>query len=206
MKKLLVTLCLSYLVLLPSLAQQGEPQIRAAISRATSSIVTLQCDFVQTKHLKMLNDKMVSKGKLYYRQGNRLRWEYVAPYSYTFILNSDKVLLKSSQRSDVIDIRQNRMFSEIARMMMSSVVGDCLSDGKRFRSSIATANGEWTATLLPLRKETKQLFQKIVLRYSKTQKVVTAVELTEKNGDKTVIELTNIRKNEPVDANMFAVP
>ena len=80
---------------------QSEVQIRQQINQAASQMKSMQCDFVQTKHLKMLNDKMVARGKMYYRQGNQLRWEYVTPYAYTFILNNNKVLLKNSRRNDV---------------------------------------------------------------------------------------------------------
>ena len=33
----------------------SEAQIRTKINQAASQLQTLQCDFVQTKHLKMLN-------------------------------------------------------------------------------------------------------------------------------------------------------
>ena len=136
---------------------------------------------------------------------NCLRWEYTSPYTYTFILNNDKVLLKNKKRNDVIDVNQNKVFREIARIMMNSVVGNCLQDDKSFKSSISVVGGEWVATLLPLRKDMKQLFQSIVLHFSQRQAVVTQVELTEKNGDKTVIELKNIKTNGPINANMFAL-
>jgi len=90
--------------------------------------------------------------------------------------------------------------------MMNSVVGNCLQDDRNFKSSVSAVGGEWVATLLPLRKDMKQMFQRIVLHFSQKQGVVTQVELTEKNGDKTVIELKNIRTNEAVDAKLFAVP
>jgi outer membrane lipoprotein carrier protein len=184
-------------------AQQSEQQIKKEIGQFAASMKTLQCDFVQTKHLKMLNDKMVSRGKMYYSQSNRLRWEYVTPYTYTFILNNDKVLLKNKKRSDVIDVRQNKVFREIARMMMNSVVGDCLNDSKSFKNSISDRGGEWIATLVPLRKEMKQLFQTIFLHFNKKQGVVTSVEMVEKNGDRTIIELKNIKKNETIANNIF---
>ena len=188
---------------LASMAQ--EAQIKQKISQVAAAMKTMQCDFVQTKHLKMLNDKMVSKGCMFYQQSNCLRWEYTSPYTYTFILNNDKVLLKNKKRNDVIDVNQNKVFREIARIMMNSVVGNCLQDNKSFKSSISVVGGEWVATLLPLRKDMKQLFQSIVLHFSQRQAVVTQVELTEKNGDKTVIELKNIKTNGPINANMFAL-
>jgi outer membrane lipoprotein carrier protein len=187
------------------MAQQSETQIRQKISQIASSMKTMQCDFIQTKHLKMLNDEMVSKGRMYYQQGNRLRWEYTSPYTYTFIINDDKVLLKNSQRNDVIDVNKNKLFKEIARIMMNSVVGNCLNDEKNFKSSLSVSGGAWVATLLPQRKDMKQMFQKIVLHFSPKQAMVTQVELIEKNGDRTIIDLKNIRTNEAISTNMFTI-
>lgn len=188
------------------MAQQvNEAQVKKEIGQAAAALKTLQCDFVQTKHLKLLNDDMVSKGKMYYDQGSKLRWEYVTPYAYTFILNGDKVLLKNRNRNDIIDVNQNKIFKEIARIMMSSVVGDCLSDTRSFKTSIRGTDTEWVATLLPLRKDIKQMFQQITLHFNKQRRIVTKVELLEKNGDKTVIELKNIRTNEAVSASLFAI-
>ena len=205
MKRLLILLFVFVSVHLSLTAQQSEAQIRQAITQAASAMKTMQCDFIQTKHLRMLNDKMTSKGRMYYQQTNRLRWEYTSPYSYTFILNDDKVLLKNAQRNDVIDVNKNKLFREIARIMMNSVVGTSLTDDKSFKSTIATNGSEWTATLLPQRKDLRQLFQKIILHFNRTNAMVKQVELIEKNGDKTVIELNNIRTNEKISADMFTI-
>lgn len=205
MKRLLILLFVFASVHLSLTAQQSEAQIRQAITQAASAMKTMQCDFTQTKHLRMLNDKMTSKGRMYYQQTNRLRWEYTSPYSYTFILNDDKVLLKNKQRNDVIDVNKNKLFREIARIMMNSVVGTSLTDDKSFKSAIATNGNEWIASLLPQRKDLKQLFQKIILHFSKKNAMVKQVELIERNGDRTVIELNNIRTNEKISADMFTI-
>lgn len=205
MKRLLILLFVFVSVHLSLTAQQSEAQIRQAITQAASAMKTMQCDFTQTKHLRMLNDKMTSKGRMYYQQTNRLRWEYTSPYSYTFILNDDKVLLKNAQRNDVIDVNKNKLFREIARIMMNSVVGTSLTDDKSFKSTIATNGNEWIASLLPQRKDLKQLFQKIILHFSKKNAMVKQVELIERNGDRTVIELNNIRTNEKISADMFTI-
>ena len=183
----------------------NDAQIRQRVNQAAAAMKTMQCDFVQTKHLKMLNDDIVAHGKMYYQQSNKLRWEYTIPYAYVFVLNGDKVLLKNKQRNDVIDVNQNKMFREIARVMMSSVVGNCLLDDKTFKTTIATTNGEWIATLVPQRKDMRQMFQKIVLHFNQQRAVVNCVEMVEKSGDKTVINLKNIRTNETINAAIFSV-
>ena len=205
MKRLLfLILILSHII--PLSAQQlTEEQIKQKVNQTASAMKTMQCDFVQTKHLKMLNNDFVSHGKMYYQQSNKLRWEYTSPYSYTFILNNDQVLLKNKQRNDLIDVKQNKLFREIVRIMMSSVVGNCLADDKNYKVSIATIGNEWVATLLPQRKDMKQMFQKLVLHFHAKKSVVNTVELYDKNGEKTIIELKNIRINETIHHHMFVI-
>ena len=205
MKRLLfLILILSHII--PLSAQQlTEEQIKQKVNQTASAMKTMQCDFVQTKHLKMLNNDFVSHGKMYYQQSNKLRWEYTSPYSYTFILNNDQVLLKNKQRNDLIDVKQNKLFREIVRIMMSSVVGNCLADDKNYKVSIATIGNEWVATLLPQRKDMKQMFQKLVLHFNAKKSVVKTVELFDKKGEKTIIELKNIRTNETITSNMFVI-
>lgn len=201
---LFLLLILSYIT--PLSAQQlTEEQIKQKVNQTASAMKTMQCDFVQTKHLKMLNNDFVSHGKMYYQQSNKLRWEYISPYLYTFILNNDKVLLKNKQRNDLIDVNQNKLFKEIVRIMMSSVVGNCLTDDKNYKVSIATIGNEWVATLLPQRKDMKQMFPKLVLHFHAKKSVVNTVELYDKNGEKTIIELKNIRINETIHPHMFVI-
>lgn len=175
------------------------------ISRVAASIKTLKCDFVQTKNLKMLGDKMVSKGVMYCSQPNLLRWEYLSPYTYTFILNENQVLLKKGNRNDIIDVNQNKMFKEIARIMMNSVLGKCLTDKKDFKVSLLNQNNSYIATLIPQKKEMKQMFAKIVLHYNRESAMIVKVDMYEKNGDNTIIELINIHKNNPIDASVYEI-
>ncbi len=166
---------------------------------------TMQCDFVQTKYLKMLNDKMVSHGKMYCKQSNQLHWEYTSPYSYTFILNDSKVQISQGDRKDVIDVNQSKFFKEIARIMMNSLVGKSFTDQKDFTSSIVEEGTEYVATLYPRQKQMQQMFQSLVLHFDKQKSIVSVVELIEKKGDKTVIELKNVKTNITVDEKIFHI-
>lgn len=214
MRKVVTIWMLFVAVSMQLMGQPSEAQMRKTISEAASAMRSMQCDFVQTKRIKMLNDQMVSKGKMYYQQRQRLRWEYTSPYTYTFVLNNDKVLIRNQRRNDVIDVNQNKMFREIAQLMMNSVLGRCLND-KAFKSTLAVVKDEWVATLLPQRKDMRQMFQKIVLHFTthdvRTAKgtgvarLVQRVELIEKNGDQTVIDLKNVKTNETISADMFAI-
>jgi len=204
MKRSLIILILSLFSVL-AFAQNTQEQIIAAVGKASAEMKTLECDFVQTKHIKILNDDMVSKGKMYYQQPNMLRWEYLTPYKYTFILNDNKVMLNNSGRTDVIDVEQNKMFKEIARLMMNSIVGKSLADDKSFETSIEETPKEWVATLVPLKKDMKQMWTKLILHFDRAKNCVVKVEMHEKSGDYTIIDITGIKMNKPVDAKVFKV-
>ena len=206
MKKILTILVLVIGAMSHVYAQPtGDQQVKQEISQVAAKMKSMKCDFIQTKQLKMLNDKMVSKGRMYYQQGNKLRWEYESPYKYVFILNDSKVVLKNNGRNDVIDVNQNKMFREIVRIMMNTVVGKCLTDEKDFKVGIETSATEYAATLIPLRKDLKQMFSKIALHFNRQKKMITQVELSEKNGDITVIELKNVQTNVSISTTMFSV-
>ncbi len=205
MKRILYIILMCLTPVLAMAQNEGEQKIIQKISKAAQSMTSMQCDFVQTKHMKLLNDNMVSYGKMYYQQNSKLRWEYTSPYTYTFILNDSKVLLKKGNRNDIIDVNQNKMFKEIARMMMNSVVGKCLTDKKDFKISVAETSEQYVATLLPQKKDMKQMFSKVILYVNKRQLSIAKVEMQEKKGDNTVIELKNIQLNKNINASVFAI-
>lgn len=205
MKRFIYTILFCAVSLFSFAQSPKEQQIIEKIAKSAQDMKSMQCNFVQTKHLKMLNDKMVSNGNMYYQQPNRLRWEYTTPYLYTFILNDSKVLLKKGERNDIIDVNQNKMFKEIARMMMNSVVGKCLSDKKSFKTAIKEEQSEYVATLIPLKSDMKKMWSKLILHFDRKLSSVIKVEMQEKNGDKTIIELKNTQINKSINAKVFAI-
>ena len=182
---------------------QNDTQIIEQISAASAKITTLECDFVQTKHLKILDNRLVSRGKMYYSQPDKLRWEYVTPYSYIFVMNQNQILLKNSTRADVIDVNQNKIFKDISRLMMNSIMGDMLKDNTTFEISMASTKGGYTATLIPIKREMKQMWTKLVLLFDAESLGVKRMEMHEKSGDCTIIELENVKINRAINSTLF---
>ena len=205
MRRYLLLFTLSLLSCLSIAQTPQQSEIIKQINNASAQMHSLECDFVQTKFLNILDDKMVSKGKMYYQQADKLRWEYISPYTYTFILNENQVLLKNDNRSDIIDVNQNKIFKEIARMMMNSIVGNCLSDEKSFKTTVEFSGNDWVATLIPLKRDMKQMWNRLVLHINPDLKVVYKVEMHEPSGDYTVIDLINIKTNNNISLKVFDI-
>lgn len=171
---------------------------RQHIVDAAKGMKTMQCDFVQTKQTKLLTSVSVSKGHLSYRQPDWLRWEYTSPTAHTFQIDGQKVVTSDNCRTREVDIRRNRMYREIARLMTNIMSGQSFVDDQDFQVSLVPADEkktEWVATLTPRRKEFCRMFATIILRVTPVRWLVRQVELVEPKGDRTVIEMKNIQIN-----------
>ena len=197
---MLFSMCAAY-----TLAQTSTQNAIVEISKASGSISTLQADFTQTKKMKMLSNALTSKGKMWCTQPNRLRWEYLTPNTSAFILNNGKVLLKGGKRNHTINMNRNRMLRELTRLMIPNGLGKCLSEKRDFLMSVETKNNQHILTLLPQSKESKQMFTQIIMYYDRGQSVVTKVEMWEKNGDSTTIELSSININLTINESVYSI-
>lgn len=211
MKKLVTILFLfiGYLATANSattLSASQQENVISKINSAASAMKSMNCSFTQTKYLSMLSDKMVSSGKMYYKQPNKLRWEYTSPYNYLFVFNNTKVYVGNKSKKDVIDTNTNKVFKEIARIMMNTVTGKALSNKTDFSISITEDKSFWNVTLVPRKKEMKQMFSKIELIFNKSNTMISEINIYEKNNDRTNIKLSNIVKNGSVNESLFAIP
>lgn len=186
------------------MGQQAQ-QMVTRIGQAAARVKTLQCRFDQVKTVSFLNDKLVSGGVMYYEDGKRLRWEYRSPYEYVLVLSEGKVHIKSGSQRSTVDVSQSRTFRAIADLMMQSMTGQGLQQNGNFGVEMFTSPGEWTARLTPKQKELKRLFSNISVCFDSKRQMVSRVELTERNGDRTVITLHDVKTNEKIDAKVFTV-
>ena len=184
---------------------EQQAKIISDINAAAKDIRTLLCDFTQTKDLSILNDKMVSQGTMTFMQPANLRWAYTSPYNYTFIIHDEKVHIAKGNKRNSIDIKNNQVFQEIARLMAGSVTGRCLTQTKDFSVKILIADKSYIAVLTPKDKQLKKMFHTIRLTFDRARKIITTVEMTENGGDATVIEFCNIQQNKPVSEKAFSL-
>ncbi len=173
------------------------------IMNTETSIKSIQCSFVQTKNLTMLNDKMVSKGIMIYLKPNMLRWEYISPYKYLFIINGAKVLIKSGDKKSSIDVKSSKMFQEITRIMMNSVTGKNLLSSSDFNVRMFTQKNYWIADLTPKKKQMRSMFSSIKIYFDSSNSTVSQIDMFEKSGDKTEIRLKNPQINNRINEKLF---
>lgn len=186
-------------------SKEEQGKMIQTIEKAVSSLKSMHCSFRQEKVIGLLNEKVVSLGTMDYCQPTKLRWQYNKPYTYTFVINGTKIMIKSSNQKNIIDSRQSKIFKEVTRIMVNSITGKCLTDSKQFTVSMYIYKTEWIATMVPVAKELKSMFKTIKLHIDPKKGLVSRVELTEKSNDVTTIFLYDYKTNIKIDEKVFGV-
>lgn len=185
--------------------QQEQQRVLQQFNAASSSLASMQCDFVQTKKMRLLKNDMQSRGKMFYIKPNKLRWQYNTPYRYIFILNGNEVHIKSDNNAQTVDIQRNKMFRQLSNVILQSITGGHLSNSTDFTVEILKDNGVYLAKLTPKKKELQKLYTSIEVTFSNDLTMVKSVRMVEKTGDITTVELQNVKVNTQISETLFTL-
>ena len=188
-----------------AVSKTEQERIISEINTSAQAIRTLQCKFVQTKELSIMNDKMVSSGTMAFARPNKLCWHYTSPYDYTFIIANDKVLISKGKNRNSIDLKSSQAFQGIAKMIAGSVTGKCLTQTKDFDIKILASDKVYIAKLTPKEKHLKKMFSSIRLTFNRSSHTMERVEMTEANGDATTIVFQDVKQNQPLSDKIFTL-
>ena len=213
MKKIIITSIIFVLIMRAAATAQSyrpatpeeQKELALKITEASKQLKTLRCDFVQKKTVSILSDELVSEGELLYRQPDKLCWEYVKPYQYSFILNDDKIMIVSEKEKNIIDTNSSKIFKEISKLIMLGISGAGIFSEDKFIPKFYVGTQDCQVVLTPKQKELKQMFSSITLTFNKTDYSVNTVEIKEISDDISYITIKNKQINIPLSDEVFSI-
>ena len=173
----------------------------AAIAKKTE---TIKSDFTQEKNLSMLSEKIVSKGKFWFKKDNLLRMEYNKPFEYLMILNKDNMYIKDGQKESRVSTKSNKLFQQINKITVDCVQGTVFSNPD-FVTKVYENKGTYIVEMSPVGKALKEFFKTIDVIINKDDYEVSTIQMNENSGDNTIIHFTNRELNTPIPDAIFAV-
>jgi len=185
--------------------EEQKKEIVSKITLALSNMNTMQCDFTQVKELTFIGDKATSEGKMFYKKTNMLRWEYTKPVQYAFSTDGKNLWTSAGGKTTTVSANQRKLLDGMNKVMISGVTGTGLADSPDFDTDLFVGNDDYKIVLTPKKKGVKDLYSSIQLYVNKQNNRTRAIELIEKNGDKTTIELKNIQVNKAIDDATFSL-
>lgn len=174
------------------------------LAKSTAALQSLQSDFVQTKHLSMLSDKIVSKGRFYYRQQDKVRIEYTTPFTYLLVMNGGQMLVQDEQKSSRVNTRNSKMMQSVNRIMIDCMRGSVFSNPD-FKVSAYEDGSGYLLSLLPANDAMKKMFRQIDVYLTRGGLDVDRLTMTEQGGDYTDMVFKNAQRNLALSDALFKV-
>jgi len=167
-------------------------------------IETIKSDFTQEKNLSMLSEKIVSKGKFWFKKDNLLRMEYTKPFDYLMILNKDNIYVKDGKNETKVSTRSNKIFQQINKITVDCVQGTVLSNPD-FKTRILENKNNYLVELSPVSKGLKEFFKTIKVYIDRKDYAVNTIEMDENSGDDTTLHFTNRELNTTIPDALFTI-
>ena len=172
-------------------------KFKEQFAMAAQKTTSIKSDFVQEKKLIMLSEKIISKGKFWFKKDSQVRMEYNTPFQYLMVINKDKVFIKDGQKQNTISTKSNKLFQQINKITVDCVQGNVLNNTD-FNIKIFVA-------LAPIAKGMKDFFKTINITIDKKDYGVTVIEMIETAGDNTILRFTNKEMNTIIPDALFAI-
>jgi outer membrane lipoprotein-sorting protein len=173
-----------------------------AIETAQRDTRTLAADFVQVKHVSLLNEPLESTGHLVFKRPDRILLRIDTPQAATIVVSGHEVRipnLPERERQALALAPMVDMFTQLGAIFTGAT--DTLRQG-----FVATAREEGDAIrveLVPRQAAWKQRFRSIELRFAGAERVAQVIRLEDGLGDNLEITLHNVQRNGDVPDSTF---
>ena len=179
-------------------------EIQVKIAKIAKETTSIQSDFEQEKHISFMSEPMISKGKFYFKQENKIRWEYTDPYKYAIVMNEGKITIFDGENKNRFDVKSKIIFNRINEMMLNTIKGNVLNNNE-FDNRIYENDQFVLVRLKPIAKQIKKHIDQIDIYFNKKDIQVSEIKITEQSGDDTRIFFKNRVLNQNVADSYFIV-
>jgi outer membrane lipoprotein-sorting protein len=179
-------------------------QLDAALTAATNKVNAIESDFVQTKYMDMLSEKIVSTGKFYYKKANKIALDYTSPVHYLIVINGQQIKIVSDGKKNIYELRANKMMSQTSVLLSACMTGNLPLLSKDYHLEYAENGTQYRIKILPLDR-IKSYLKEIDIFLNKQDLSVDRLRMTEPTLDYTEYVFTNKKKNTSLTDEIFRI-
>lgn len=197
---LLLLVCVNLMVCARTM-NEADAQIVEKIKQGNLSCQTITCDFKQIQHLSIMDEEMVSKGKLYYRKPEKLAMHYTDPEGEMMAIDGNKFVMVMMGSRKEVDGKTNPKMQGMKTILSACMKGDISEMGALKVTCKETAK-YYVVTAVIDQQTNQSGISEVVVSYDKTNFSVASIKTIEEE-DYTIYELTNKKLNQPVADRVF---
>jgi len=178
----------------------------AVIARAQGETQTLRATFEQVKHLKLLDDPLVSHGRMFFRRPDHVRLELIDPVQSTIVVRGRYVYIPGLPAAGV----GTASLAPAAAMFMQlgAVFTGALDElHKNFEiTAERSADNAVTVALVPKQQSERSVFRRMQVRFAGPDLVARKIQLDDALGDRLEVTLEDVERNADLPDSLFEPP
>jgi outer membrane lipoprotein-sorting protein len=178
--------------------------LEQAMAKRAEQTQSISSDFAQVKHMKMLNDKVQTKGKFYYKKNDKVRIEYLSPFQYLLVMNGSMISVKENGKVSKINTRNSMTMQAVNKIMMDCMRGTVFTN-KDFSVKASASNTQYLLAMTPVSSTVKGLFKQIDVYINKADHQVVKLVMSENGGDYTEMSFANRVLNASIADALFTL-
>ena len=174
-------------------------RIRTESGKTTSFIA----NFVQEKHLKILDHPFISTGVFYFQAPDSIRWEYLSPI-HSILLVNHGVTKHYVKTGHGFEEDKSARFQSVMQFVFQEIglwIRGRFADDPVFRVHKGTKN---RIDLIPKDKGMSMMIKRIELDFSDKPGIINSIMIIEGDGSYTIMKFTKVSRNVKIDKNLFS--
>lgn len=167
-------------------ADWGVEQLMRELAQVKSS----RAQFVERKHLAILNAPLESSGTLIYTAPGRLEKHTLAPRRESLVLERDRLTLENKERNQrrTFALQDQPVIWSFVESIRSTLAGDLETLSRFYRVTLDGDERRWRLTLKPVEPDMQNVVSEIRIGGSRNR--VDSIEIFETQGDRSVMTIT----------------
>lgn len=163
----------------------------------------MSTSFIQEKHIDILDEVIVSKGKLDIIQPGKIAWRYIEPTEYSIIITPENTVIKNEKGVQSYNTQSNSMFKYINEIVQATFSGEIINRSD-FEKRVSEEGTNYKVALTAKDNELSKYLEGVVIFFDKETLTMKKVSMLEPGGDFTDIIFKNLRTNIKIDETVFS--
>lgn len=182
---------------------QTTPDCLGAIQEAHGDLSTLTASLVQTKHLSLLDDPLISTGRLAFKRPDHLLLEMESPRPLRIVMNGSRLVIPElgPEANAALESAPPALLSRLRAIF----AGDISALDESFEIRASEDDAGITVELEPRDAQKFNAVPAMRLRFERPTLLLHTIRVTHALGDVLEIVLSDIRRNPVLPDLTFAV-
>ena len=173
------------------------------IQKAQEKTTSMTADFVQEKHLQLLDEPLQSRGHLSFRRPDRMRLEITEPMHSTIFINGRDVHVPGMSEKDKQAMAMApaaAMFTQLGAVFTGAT--ENLQQGFEVTAKPASDDGI-DVDLVPRLEAWQRVFRRMQIRFTGPDLQAQQIRLEDALGDRLEVRLENVKQNVDLPDSLF---